>query len=600
MSFNALNLNKTADISSAFLGSVIDDVISGKPDLRKFGAGPDIAAMDLALNRVEQLEHARRLLSPAVGSEATEDYRLVKRCKSPTRSEIETSRRLELNKQLFDLQSRETVKNHAKWLEQPESEQKYQQRYIGSQVLNMGTTSGLNVILDEETGELKAKTGQRAPIARIYHREWSDEYRIRVMAQASASEPPPQQEGDRETSELSQKGASKILDAGAYVSAVRGGFSTFLTLTFDNEAQQRIVDEESTIGREVSRFFDAASKMYQRGWQCDNRVLREENGFQCIGAAEVVPEKDDKLDYIWVAEMPDSESRGKNPHCHVLLRWDIEPYLFHDWAKRLEDLWGLGFAKLERIRNADAASGYLLKALGYVVKGSSKDQGTFKGNRYNISAAARAPAWECISEFEAQNMVAIINEVREKWQRKDAPIKSEIKKEKADLVRYQKAYKINQFKKGVCPEKRKTILEKIKARMAAIDERVTQHWKQLKSRGARANEYQITFKGWDKLGNFIGWASSTRYWAAELLTDGAYRADSDHAPLHDWEHLRESMGQLVKTARSYWRGLAPVVENSEMHWQAIQESDEPVFEHEGITTDEYYNEYYNQWSEVAA
>jgi hypothetical protein len=168
MSFNALNLNKTADISSAFLGSVIDDVISGKPDLRKFAVGRDIKQMDLALNRIEQLEHARRLLSPAGGSEATEDYRLVQRCKSPTRSEIETSRRLELEKQLFTLNSRETVKRHAKWLEQPESEQKYQQRLIGSQILNMGTTSGLNVVLDEETGELKSKIGQRAPIARVY------------------------------------------------------------------------------------------------------------------------------------------------------------------------------------------------------------------------------------------------------------------------------------------------------------------------------------------------------------------------------------------------------------------------------------------------
>lgn len=136
--------------------------------------------------------------------------------------------------------------------------------------------------------------------------------------------------------------------------------------------------------------------------------------------------------------------------------------------------------------------------------------------------------------------------------------------------------------------------------MAAIDERVTKYWQQLKSRGARANEYQITFKGWDKLGNFIGWASSTRHWAAELLTDGAYREDSDQAPLHNWEHLRESMGQLVKSARSYWRGLAPKIEDNEMHWQAIQASDEPIFEHEGITTDEYYNEYYDQWSELAA
>ena len=275
MSFNALNRN--ADHESVFLRA-LSDIQDGVLDTRDFSNFRDIEQMNRDLKRAEQLEYSRHLLSLAEGSETTKDPRLVKKCKSPTRisEAFETlieSKRMQSKSEFFAASEANLIK-HNEWLKRPLKDQTYT---IKNEVNTIDGTMGLSLsdnrleIINESTGEiLKPKVGRRGAVARIYEREWANSYRIRVMAQASASEPPPQQEGDRETSQLSQKGASKILDSGAYVSAVRGGFTTFLTLTFDSEARERIATHESTIGKEVSRFFDAISKMYQRGWQFTN------------------------------------------------------------------------------------------------------------------------------------------------------------------------------------------------------------------------------------------------------------------------------------------------------------------------------------------
>lgn len=598
MSFNALNINKSADIQSAFLGSVIEDVISGKPDNRVFGQGVDLEAVERKQKAADQLHHARHLLSLAEGSEATKDYRLVKKCKSPTRSKKEAARRIELESQqamlVFNKRNKESIATHQKLLkslpdafELPKYPVKKEAHAID--LLNgFKSPAAVDSVVNEETGEIILNAGIRGAVARIYEREWENSYRIRVMAQGSASEPPPQQSGDRETSQLSQKGASKILDSGAYVAAVRGGFTTFLTLTFDSEARERIVSQESTIGKEVSRFFDAISKTYLRGWQCAGEVLRHKNGFDCIGASEKVAPTGDALDYLWVAEMPDNKDGEPNPHCHVLLRWAVEPHLFHDWAVKIESLWGLGFAKLERIRSADAASGYLLKALGYVVKGESKEQGQFKGNRYNISKAARAPAWECLAEFEAQNMCAIINEIREKWNRKDKPIRASINFTKRKLAKYKEAYNIQKAKKGRTQAQRNQTLSKMQKRIAEFEASIQANFKKLTERGARANEYQVTFNSPELLAKFIGWANTNRYWGAEVL--GGH--------LRDYSFERQAVGELVKQARNYWKSFGDNQEHQESLW-AIRLNQEYNDEFEGVTTDEFYNDYYNEWSELA-
>ena len=568
MSFNALKVNKSADIESAFLGSeesphqLLPQILHNEHVKNRGGAkwGKERLPFDgeyelQKLKIGEQLRHGRHLLSLAEGSETTKDPRLVKKCKSPTRlsTAFETlieSKRMQSKSEFFAA-SEANLKSHNEWLKLPLAKQKYT---VKNEVKAIDGTMGLSLsdnrleIINESTGEiLKPKVGRRGAVARIYEREWANSYRIRVMAQASASEPPPQQEGDRETSQLSQKGASKILDSGAYVSAVRGGFTTFLTLTFDSEARERIATQESTIGKEVSRFFDAISKMYQRGWQFTN----DEN------ETVSVPALGDALDYMWVAEMPENQKGEANPHCHVLLRWGVEKALFKPWAARIESNWGLGFAKLERIKNADAASGYLLKALGYVVKGESQDQGTFKGNRYNISKAARAPAWECLAEFEAQNMCAIINEVREKWVRKDKPIQSIINKTKKRLANYKKAYNVQKAKKGRTQAERNLTLGKMQKRIAEFEKTIKDNYEKLTNRGARANEYQVTFNSPELLAKFIGWANTSRYWGAEMLS----------GYLRNCDHERAAVGEMVKQARDYWKSFGDNQEYSEQLWE---------------------------------
>ena len=554
MSFNVLNTKSNADHESVFLRA-LNDIENGKPDLRDFSNHLDVEQMNRDLKRGEQLEHARHLLSLAEGRESTQDTRLVKKCKSPTRlsSDEEThleSKRIQSKLDFFS-RAKAIDAKHEEWLKLPLRDQTYtvknEIQEINPLIGLARSQNGLELI-NENTGEiLKPKVGRRAAVARIYEREWSGETRLRVMAQGSASEPPPQQSGDRETSELSQKGASKILDSGAYVSAVRGGFTTFLTLTFDAEARQRIINQESTIGKEVSRFFDAISKTYQRGWQFtndDNEII-------------TVPAANDSLDYVWVAEMPENKKGEPNPHCHVLLRWGVEQEIFKPWAQRIESLWGLGFAKLERIKNANAASGYLLKALGYMVKGESQDQGQFKGNRYNISKAARAPAWECLAEFEAQNMCAIINEVREKWQRKDKPIRAIINKTKWQLNTYKKAYNIQKSKKGRTQAERNQTLGKMQKRIAEFEQTIKDNYEKLTNRGARANEYQVTFSNPELLAKFIGWANATRHWGAEMLS-GFTR---------DCEKERAAVGEMVKQARDYWKSFGDNGEYAEQIWE---------------------------------
>ncbi|HHF3091087.1 TPA: hypothetical protein ACPJ1J_004892, partial [Vibrio alginolyticus] len=98
------------------------------------------------------------------------------------------------------------------------------------------------------------------------------------------------------------------------------------------------------------------------------------------------------------------------------------------WAKRLEKIWGHGFAKLERIKKPKAAGSYIIKAVGYAAKGENADQGLIKGNRYNIAKCSRAPAWETLASFEAGNMTAIIKELGYKLEQWKKPIKRQIRK----------------------------------------------------------------------------------------------------------------------------------------------------------------------------
>ena len=102
-----------------------------------------------------------------------------------------------------------------------------------------------------------------------------------------------------------------------------------------------------------------------------------------------------RLVYIWVAE----NKHDSNPHVHLLTNYTVPRSEFDEHARHVESLRGLGWVKIERIRNPEKAGRYIMKALGYSLKGPSQDQGTVIGNRYGI-ARAILPKCETISLYD--------------------------------------------------------------------------------------------------------------------------------------------------------------------------------------------------------
>jgi hypothetical protein len=334
----------------------------------------------------------------------------------------------------------------------------------------------------------------------IGFREWSDEYRIRTEVHATQKQQPPENTGDRVTEILSERGARKIAESCEFMGAKRGGYSTFLTLTLDEAARARVDSGETTIQREVSRFFNSLQKMYQRGFECviDGKPHKF-TGSKLVPAlhktkdgAEYceIKRKPEKLDYLWVAEVPDSmdketgEITGKNPHVHVLMRYRVPFKLFTAWSERIEGLWGQGFAHLEKIKDGSKAGAYMAKAAGYLCKAQGKsDQGTITGNRYNISKSARAPDWVCVGRYELGKMGFLLSEA------------SAVFDEKFGHIRKKRDHQKRQLEKAQGPARHKigAILEKTRKTLAKMP---------------RLSTYQAIFKGENQFKQFMQWAET--------------------------------------------------------------------------------------------
>jgi hypothetical protein len=491
---------------------------------------------------------------------------------------------------------------------------------------------------------------------------------------------PPLITGDRITSELTKNAVKNILESGAYMGAARKGYNTFLTLTFNDESRKALdeliavnnnktktyrylpegsktkqsyviqciagvpnelnpyLDEgitsyanaipatgafslvsfepKTTIGKEVSRFFDGAQKIYQRGFvpefietkapksekynqkivclspnyepvkpamvmYCPEVVTKksasgeiltfaEANDFEkynprkhteceyleksaCFGQKE----KAAPLDYMWVAEMPDNQDGDKNPHVHVLMRWQVNPQIFQAWAKRLEKLWGHGFAKLERINNPKAASNYLLKAVGYLTKGSDNGQGDIIGNRYNISASARAPKWSCIGEFYADNFISILGELREKLNRKKAQLKAEMNAQLNQQGHYKKQVsKLRNIDKKTPSEKRQAYIEVLKKDLLLNDHFIKTNQDKI-NQLPFTNEFAIGGMNEDQAANFLHWAMRERWWNCEV---------KEHR-YSQWSELKQNTIEAVRQARAHWRGYQRLLETEKLTWQ---------------------------------
>lgn len=282
-------------------------------------------------------------------------------------------------------------------------------------------------------------------------------------------------------------------------------------------------ENKSSIQREVSRFFDGLQKMYVRGWEAKYKRGR----VKYLDGAPFTPIEfgrfrfdpaplktagyrtgevkragrngpkytpifwdREKLDYLWVAECPDTfdketnEKTGENPHVHLMMRYRIPYAFFPAWARRLEGLWGQGMAHLEKIKDGAAAGAYMAKAAGYLCKAQGKeDQGEIRGNRYNISSSARAPDWVCVGRYELGRMGFLIAEAAEHFDEKFGHIR---KRRDALKTRLENCAGVERHKIGKLLEKTRKTLRKM----------------------PRISQYQAILKGEQQFSEFMQWAKS--------------------------------------------------------------------------------------------
>ena len=449
-------------------------------------------------------------------------YRLVKAAKCPTeairaniRAENQTKRD-KFNKSWF---THETA---------PEPlPVQYQRTEETNQVLIKGNKYNLSDMV--KTGELVPVTGRTkiegaGRFTVVTQREWSGEYKIRTEVEQPAAAPPIQS-GERITKELSMRGAVAISDSCHFMAKKHGGFSTFLTLTFNDEARARIANGESTIQKETSRFFDSAQKMYQRGWQA-------KTDFQTVK----MPANNHKLKYCWVAENPINESGEDNPHLHVLMDWRVPFAVFDAWTKRIEGIWGQGFAHLEKIKDPQMAGAYMAKAAGYLTKAQgSSDQGQIRGNRYGISKDARAPLWSLVGRYELGIMGHLIADVYDFFGFKYGP-KFKARRKLNSALDGAKAKAASLKKEGV---KQSPVDLK---RRAKIGQKLQKVRAEINELPAISSKYQIVVKSKAAFDEFWDWATQAKKdkkcgWLPTITKDETWSPDVRPSSLWYGEYM---------------------------------------------------------------
>jgi len=199
-----------------------------------------------------------------------------------------------------------------------------------------------------------------------------------VLGRPASVEP---QYGPRSTRRLTPRAARKIKGAAIKAHAVGYPLVTFMTFTCAPEDRERIATGRLILGREMRRTLNAMQQRFRRYSQ-------------------------DVIAYIWVAENPGDD----NPHVHLLTNLRVPRKEFAALAEWIESLWGHGWVKIERIRKPESAGRYILKAVGYTLKGQEGAQGTVQGNRYGISRniMVTEDTLELYEEYEraAQALVA--------------------------------------------------------------------------------------------------------------------------------------------------------------------------------------------------
>lgn len=435
----------------------------------------------------------------------------------------------------------------------------------------------------------------------IQFREWSDEYRIRTRVEIPGSAPQAQ-EGERVSYMLTDRGARNIADSCHYMALKKGGYKTFVTGTFDQEAREAIATGKTTIQKEVTRTMDAMRKMYLRGWttkagefiktasKWEYEPVLTEQGEATRERAETIEaaapftrvwwregklckanhtrlrgallervkapytkikrvnKQTEGLAYCWVVECPLSKDENgeytgeENPHIHLMMNWEVPYRLFQEWKDRIEGLWGNGYFHLEKIKEPEHAGAYMAKAAGYLGKGKTGDQGRVAGNRFGISKPARAPGWCCLGDYELGVMGRLITEVHEHMQRK-----YEKDREKREML---------------TRAKKKATKKKDRARIGAALVKVRE---KLKAVPFIASKYQLVCKGKAAFTKFIGRAAGAGW-------------DSSYKPPSLW--LEEfDRRQRIRKRRSWLHYLTwnvPEIETEDLDHMAQYYDGMPV------------------------
>ena len=618
-----------------------------------------------SLTWLEYIEsHSKQIREAAAKAEKD---RLVKRRKSPTQPKREENPRSKQSLLADKAQRLDSLYLNA--LKDLTPKKRAERLGVESdEVLNLETGE----ITPKKTAEIELGHFDSKPLeadktAKVHFqsRNWCDGFRVVCTQNTRASDAPDANTGERITQTVTSRARGKIIDSGLYMQAVKGGFNCFTTVTLNAAARWRIDNnhyqkvakrpagtklnaiytangelvhpeivsvapftavtyERSTIGQELSRFFDSLGKMHKRGFvatgdisktpkakkykygliECigrndrlypwgkvssvgasgrvesdlmhDNERLYPWGAVECIDQCEKRAITNNKMevtaieceqsatkkpvfDYLWVAEAPvkklgskEYEFNGEkyevecvgeqNYHAHVLMRWNVEPVFFHEWAARIESLWGQGFVTIERIKNAKAAASYLLKALGYMVKGGEGSQGEIRGNRYNISKHARAESWENCATHEAQHMYGLIQEYMQGLEaKKERKLFKQVEL-KNTLGTIEKLKNVN---KKDFSEKRAQFVEKLKQKLETVSEKISEISTELNGNFARGGVAK--FASESAFVGFIDWAIGVRGWQLKTSFLNSTTADVEK------EKTEEStVNKLLKQTRRFY------------------------------------------------
>jgi len=340
------------------------------------------------------------------------------------------------------------------------------------------------VIIEHEHKPYYTPLNSPACRAIVEFKEWADEWRLRTEVDGQNLQPP-EQSGQRISEMLSNRGASKISESCAFMAVCKGGYKTFVTGTFNQSVREDIANGNTTIQKEVSRTMDAMQKMYRRGWT-------KKTGERVEGHAEGLP-------YCWVVEIPKNAKGEDNPHIHMLLGWRSEPKHFREWADRIESIWGNGYFHLEKIKDSTCAGAYMAKAAGYLSKAQSNDtQGEVTGNRYGISAIARAPGWAIYAKAQMHIVSQLIVDVYDHLTTKFGE-------------QFRERKKLNNALSKI-PKDKKGLRQRLGKKLAKVRE-------ELNTIPIRCNKYQVVIKGRGEAYRFLNWCVNEEDAGTEYLPE---------------------------------------------------------------------------------